>query len=311
MGEEPYFIDEISNFISDNVLDETEKEFNQTILYGRETDVLTIISEAKRFPMMANHQVVIIKEAQDLRNIDEMEPYLKNPLSSTILVICYKYKTLDKRKKFTKLVAEKAVLFESKGMYENKVQGWVTRYLKEAGYQINPKALMMITEYLGTALGKIANELDKLMVNVPAGTEINGEHIEANIGISKDFNRFELQKAMGLKNILKANQILNHLAVTPKNNPLVVTISSLFIYFSKVLSYHYIRDRSKNNVASVLRVSPYFVDDYENAARNYSVKKLEAVISHIRESDLQSKGIGNTTTSDGEILKELVFRIMH
>jgi len=311
MGEEPYFIDEISDYISYNVLDETEKEFNQTILYGRDTDVLSIISEAKRFPMMANHQVVIIKEAQYLKNIEELQPYFETPLSSTILVICYKYKSLDKRTIFAKVAAKQAVVFESKAMYEVKVQGWVIRHLKMAGYSINPKALVLITEYLGTGLGKIANELDKLMVNVEVGTEINAEHIEANIGISKEFNRFELQKAIGVKNILKANQIINYFAATPKNHPLVVTISSLFIYFSRILTYHYIKDRSRNNVASVLKVSPYFVGDYELAAGNYNVKKVESVISDIRESDLQSKGIGNTTTSEGDILKELVFRIMH
>jgi len=311
MGEEPYFIDEITNCIVDNVLDETEKEFNQTILYGRDTDVDTIISEAKRFPMMASHQLVIIKEAQTLKNIENLASYIEHPLVSTILVICYKYKTVDGRKKFAKTLQKHGVLFESKKMYENNVQGWIGKYLKERNYQVNPKGSILLTENLGTDLGKIANELEKLMVNLPEGTEINASHIETNIGISKDYNRFELQNALGSKNVLKANKIVNHFSIDQKNHPNIFTLSSLFIYFSKVLSYHFIVDKTRNNVAALLQVHPYFVGDYETAARNYNVPKLRRVISDLREADMRSKGVGNSTTSEGELLKELVYKIMH
>ena len=211
MGEEPYFIDVITDYIARNVLDESEKGFNQTILYGRDTDVLTIISQAKRFPMMASHQVVIIKEAQSIRNIEDLLPYIENPLKSTLLVICYKYKTLDKRKKFTKEVGKNSILFEAKRLYENQIQNWINVYLKEKGYQINPKASLLLTEFLGTDLSKIANELEILMLNIPLKSNgsdlltITTEHIEENIGISKDFNNFELHNALGTCNILKAN----------------------------------------------------------------------------------------------------------
>lgn len=324
MGEEPYFIDVITDYIAGNVLDESEKGFNQTILYGRDTDVLTIIGQAKRFPMMANHQVVIIKEAQSIRNIEDLLPYIENPLKSTLLVICYKYKTLDKRKKFTKEVGKNSILFEAKKLYENQIQSWINVYLKEKGYQINPKASLLLTEFLGTDLSKIANELEKLMLNIP--TESNGsalldseqglltitaDHIEENIGISKDFNNFELHNALGTCNILKANQIINYFAANPKNNPLVVTISLLYSFFSKTLSYHHIKDKSKNNVASLLKINPFFVKDYDMAAKQYDVSKLTSIISLLRECDTKSKGLDNATTTDGELLKELVYKILH
>src|ERR1044072_3226113 len=209
-GDEPYFIDKISDFIEKKVLDESEREFNQTVLYGRDTDVGTIIGEAKRYPMMSDRMVVIVKEAQNIRNIEELDSYVNNPLDSTLLVICYKYKTLDKRKAFPKTVAKKGVLFESKKLYENKIPDWITGYLKEKKYTVTPKSSQLLTEYLGTDLGKISNELDKLMINLPPGTEITPDHIQQNIGISKDFNTFELNDALSKKDIVKANQIVNY-----------------------------------------------------------------------------------------------------
>jgi len=311
MGEEPYFIDEISNYIAGNVLTEAEKEFNQTILYGRDIDVDTIISEAKRFPMMANYQVVIIKEAQTIKNIEGLERYIGNPLKSTILVICYKYKKLDGRKKFTKDIGKAGVVFESGKLYENKVHSWINNYLSAQGYKINPPALLMLTEYLGTDLGTITNELEKLMVNLPNGSTINEEHIETNIGISKEFNRFELQKAIGIRNVLKANQIINHFAANPTGNPVVLTISSLYSYFNKLVLFHKIVDKSRNNIASILKINPYFVNEYEVAARNFHPEKIMHVISDIREYDLRSKGVGNASTPGSELIKELVFKILH
>ena len=310
-GEEPYFIDEISDYIAKHVLDETEKGFNQTILYGRDVDVDGIIAESKRFPMMANHQVVIVKEAQTLKNIENLAPYLEKPLKSTILVICYKYKKLDKRKKFTKDVAKNGVLFESKKLYENRVQSWITEHLKREGYKITPRALVMLTEYLGTDLGTIANELEKLMVNIPKGTEVDADNVETNIGISKEFNRFELQKALGAKNVVKANQIINYFASNPNSNPVVLTISSLFIYFSKLVLYHRLPDKSRNNVASMLKINPYFVGEYEAAARNYQPHQLAGIIDKLRVYDMRSKGVENVTVSGDELVKELVYKILH
>ena len=310
-GEESYYIDEISDYIEDHVLTDVEKEFNQTVIYGRETDVLSIISNAKRYPMMANYQVVIVKEAQDIKDIDELLPYIENPLDSTLLVINYKYKKIDKRKSFYKQVDKKGILFESKKLYDNKIAGWINNYVKEKGYDITPKASAMLTEFLGTNLSKVVNEISKLILNVPEKATINDELVERNIGISKDFNVFELQKAIGSKNVLKVNQIGNYFAANPKENPLIKTVSILFGYFSKLMIYHQLTDKSRNSIASALSVNPFFVQDYQMAARNYSLKKLIKIIDLLKEYDLKSKGVNNISTSDGELLKELLFKILH
>lgn len=311
MGDETYFIDEICDYIANHVLDESEKEFNQTILYGKDTDVATIISEAKRFPLMGEHSVVIVKEAQHIRKIEDLEVYLEQPQPSTILVICYKYKTLDKRKKFTKELAKKTVLFESKKLYDNQIPDWIQNYLSKHNYSIHPKAAFLLSEYLGADLGKITNELDKLMLIIEKGQKITSDIIEHNIGISKDFNNFELNNALGKRDVLKSNLITKHFAANPKDNPLVVTIGVLFGFFQKTLLYHTLKDKSKNNVASTLKVNPFFVKDYELAARNYPKGKLVKIISYLREYDLKSKGVNNNSVSEGELLKELIYKILH
>ena len=311
MGEEPFYIDKISDYISDNVLESQEKEFNQSVLYGKEVDVAQIIAEAKQFPFGATHRVVIVKEAQNIKNIDELESYLDNPQPSTILVICYKYKKLDKRKKFTKSLAKKALLFESKKLYDNKVPDWITKYLSEKGYKIEEKASFMLAEFLGTELSNISNELDKLMVIVKKEEKITANIIEKNIGISKDYNIFEFQQALGKKDILKSNQIVNHFSANPKAHPLVVTLGMLFSFFQKLMTYHSIKDKNKNNVAAELKVSPYFVNQYSSAARNYSQSKLFDIFTHLKQYDLKSKGVNNTSTVDGDLLKELVYKILH
>jgi len=310
-GEESYYIDEISDFIEDHVLSDVEKEFNQTVVYGRDTDVYSIISYAKRFPMMSNYQVVIIKEAQYVDKIEELLSYIETPLQSTLLVINYKYKKIDKRKSFYKQIAKSGVLFESPKLYDNKVSGWINDYVNKKGYQISPKASVILAEFLGANLSKIVNEVGKLIINIPQGAEINAELIEQNIGISKDYNFFELQNAIGSRDVLKANRIANYFAANPKDNPLIKTITLLFSYFSKLLIYHQLEDKSRNSIASALSVNPFFVKDYQLSARNYSYKKVVQVISLLREYDLKSKGVNNISTSDGELLKELLFKILH
>ena len=310
-GEEAFFIDEISDFIEKNVLNESEKEFNQTILYGKETDVPTIIETAKRFPMMSNYQVVIVKEAQEIKKIEELANYAAQPLTSTLLVLCYKYKKIDKRKVFAKTIAKTGVLFESPKLYENKIPDWINTQLQQKELSIRPKAALMLTEFLGTDLGKIANEIEKLAINLPKGTEITDALIEENIGISKDYNVFELQNALGKKNILKANQIINYFAANQKDNPMIKVVGVLYMFFSKLLIFHYLKDKSQNSIASALSVNPFFVRDYQTAAQNYSVKKLVNIVSLLREYDLKSKGVNNISSSDGELMKELVFKILH
>ncbi|CAN5907834.1 DNA polymerase III subunit delta [soil metagenome] len=310
-GEEPYFIDQISDFIEKKVLDENEKEFNQTVLYGRDTDVGTIIGEAKRYPMMSDKMVIIVKEAQNIRNIEDLDSYIANPLNSTILVICYKYKTLDKRKAFPKTVAKKGVLFESKKLYDNKIPDWISAYLKDKKYTISPKSSQLLTEYLGNDLGKISNELEKLMINLPPGTEITPDHIQMNIGISKDFNTFELNDALTKKDVVKANRIINYFASNSKEHPLVLTIASLNSFFVKLLRYHGLEDKSKESAAKALGVHPFFVSDYINAARNYPMQKLKAIAGYLREYDLRSKGVDNASADDGALMKELIWKILH
>ncbi len=311
-GEETYYIDLISDYIENNVLDEAEKDFNQTILYGKESDVATIISEAKRYPMMANHNVVIIKEAQHLsREIDKLEAYLEQPTPTTLLVFCYKYKKIDGRKAIGKKLKKKSVYFETKKLYDNQIPEWITSYLKNKNYTITPQAALLIAEFLGADLGKVVNELEKLTINVPEGNEITPDTVEKNIGISKDFNNFELNKALGSKDILKANKIIYHFSKNEKDHPLVVTIGLMYSFFTNILKFHYTKDRSRNNVASVLRVSPFFVGEYETAAKNYNIKKSVKIIEYLRDYDLKSKGVNNTSISNSELLKELVFKILH
>jgi DNA polymerase-3 subunit delta len=311
MGEEAYFIDKISDYITANVLTEAEKGFNQTILYGKDTAPETIISNARRFPMMANHQVIIVREAQEIKKIEDLEPYIRNPLNSTILVINYKYKTIDKRKTFAKLLDQKGVLFESKKIYDNQLPAWISQYLKAQNYSISPQASAMLSEFLGTDLSKVANELDKLIISLPPGTQITPDHVEKNIGISKEFNIFELQNAIGERNILKANRIINYFGANNTANPIQRTISSLFQYFSKLLVYHFMEDKSQNAVASALQVSPFFVKSYVLAAKNYNIKKLVEIVDILREYDMKSKGLGNVSTSPEDLQKEMIYRILH
>lgn len=311
MGEETYFIDKISDYISDNVLTDAEKGFNQTILYGKDTDPHNIIGNARRFPMMSNYQVIIVREAQNIKKIEDLESYAKNPLNSTILVINYKYKTMDKRKTFPKLIDQKGILFEAKKIYDNQLPAWITAYLKNQQYTIAPQAAAMLSEYLGADLSKVANELDKLIISLPAGTQITPDHIEKNIGISKEFNVYELQNALGERDILRANRIINYFGANPSSNPIPVVISSLFSYFSKIVNYHFLEDKSQNNVASVLRVHPFFVKTYVAAAKNYNIKKLVEIISILREFDMKSKGWGNVSATPADLQREMIYRILH
>ncbi len=312
MGEESYYIDEISKFIESSILTEEEKGFNQMVLYGRDVSVEDIVGQAKRYPMMAEHQVVIVKEAQDLsRTIEKLVDYVEQPQPTTILVINYKYKTIDKRKKLYKALKKGGVIFESKKLYDNQIADWIRRVLSGHNYTISPKAAQMLAEFLGTDLSKIANELDKLKIILPEGTQITPEHIEQNIGISKDYNNFELQKAVGAKDVLKANQIIKYFGENPKDNPMVVTVSLLYSFFSKLLHLHGLHDKSPRSVASSLKINPYFANEYIAATRNYPMKKVSGIIATLREFDVRSKGVGSNAVGQSDLLKEMIVRIMN
>jgi DNA polymerase-3 subunit delta len=312
MGDEPYHIDAITDYIADNVLKEEEKAFNQTIIYGKDTDTSSIVIAARRYPMMAPYQVVIVKEAQTLKDIEKLAVYTDNPLSSTILVINYKYKTIDKRKKLYKSLSKNGVIFESKKLYDNQVGTWLTDYLRTKGMSIDVAAERILIEYLGNDLSKIAHEIDKLQIALGNNAKtITSADIEKNIGISKEFNNFELNKAVLQKNTVKANRIIRSFAKNPRNNPIQVTIATLFGYFQKLIIYHYLKDKSKQAVASALKIHPFFVSDYTTGAQKYSARKVVQVISLLREYDMRSKGYNTNVTDSGELLKELIFKIMH
>ena len=312
MGEEPYYIDKLANYIDKNVLKEEEKGFNQMTLYGRDTTINDIASNAKRYPMMAERQVIIVKEAQDLaRTIENLVTYVENMQPTTVLVVCYKYKKLDARKKLSKAIKKHGVLFESKKLYENQVADWIKKNLASKNYKIDPKAAVMLVDFLGNNLSKVSNELDKLTIVLPEGSLITPDDVEQNIGISKDFNNFELRKSVIEKRIVKANQIANYFAQNPKSNPLIMSISLLNSFFTQLLLYHGLKDKGRINVAKVLRINPYFVAEYEVAAKKYPMRKVAQIISYLREADLKSKGVGASNLPPGDILKELLFKIMH
>jgi len=312
MGEEPYYIDIVSDYIEKNVLSEEEKGFNQTVLYGRDVSVEDIISTAKRYPMMAERQVVIVKEAQDLsRTIDKLESYADNPMPTTVLVICYKYKTLDKRKKVTKVLGKNGLVYESKKLYENQVGDWIKRILASKKYTIEPKANAMLVEFLGTNLGKINNELEKLQIILPKGSVITPKDIEENIGFSKDFNVFELRKAIGERNQLKAYTIAENFANNPKENPMVVTTSLVFGFFIQLLKYHGLKDRNPKNVAAVIGVNPFFLKEYDVALKNYPMKKVSQIVASLRDIDVKSKGVGASSMSNSDLLREMLYNIFN
>lgn len=321
-GEEPYYIDKVSNYIEQNVLSDGEKGFNQTIFYGKDTDAVTIINTAKRFPMMSEYQVILVKEAQDLKwskdseddkkAIDPLLNYLERPAPTTILVFCYKYNKFDKRKKTYKAIEKSGVIFESATIYDNKIPEWIEVYVKDKGYRIGTHATVLLAECLGNDLSKISNELEKLMLNVSPGAEITSADVQNNIGISKEYNVFELQNAISRRDVFKVNQIINYFAANPKSNPIQLVLGALNTYFTKVLKFHYARDRSPQALARELSVHPFFVKDFETAARNYNLIKTAQIISYLRECDLKTKGVEATGhTTDGELMKELLFKIVH
>jgi DNA polymerase-3 subunit delta len=312
MGEEPYFIDRVSDLLQQTVLDESQKPFNLNILYGRDQDAAQVDNLARRFPMGADYNLVIVKEAQMLQKIDNLIYYVRNPLKSTILVLCYKNGNLDKRLKLFKEIEKGGVLLATKKLYEDKVPRWISAYLARKNYQIEPAAAMILTEYMGTDLARVAGELDKLVLTLPDGqSRITTSHIEENSGISKDYNTFELVKALSKRNILKANRIVNYFAANQKNYPITLTIGTLYYFFGKLLALHFLPDKSTRSVTSALQVNSYFVQDYLTAIQHFPRKKVAQVISLLREYDLKSKGFGNGSTDEGELLKELIFKILH
>ena len=311
-GEEPYFIDEITGALENGVLTEGEKAFNFTQFYGRDTDPQSLMNTCRQYPMGSDYQLVILKEAQSMSKLEGILTYIQNPLSTTILVIAYKYGRLDRRTQFSKSLLKNAIHFESKKLYDDKIPGWIQEYVTGRGYRMDNKASQLLADYLGNDLGKISGELGKLMVGLDPGKSIEVDRIETNIGISREYNVFELGQALAKRDEEKVYKMVFYFTANPKENPLVVIIGFLGSFFSKVLAYHYIKGMDRGAIAGKLGVNPYFLSQYENAAQNYPVRNLITIISGIRQADIQSKGVDiGPNTSDSDILKELIYKILH
>ncbi len=322
-GDEPYYIDYLADLIGNSVLTPDEREFNQSVVYGADVTVPDLISMARRYPAFAAYQVVIVREAQLIDNIETMVKYIENPVPTTVLVICYKYLKPDKRTTFVKLLQSKGVFFESKKLYEDKIPDWITAFLREKGYRIDQKAALLLAEHTGNELGNLSREIQKLMINLPPETLITADHVAAFTGISKDFNVFELQKALGERNVFKVNQVAFYMAANPKENPIQKIIPVLFSFFSKLLLYHSLVAESRRpggtpfdgqnaqQVAKALGVHPFFTGDYLKAAKTYSFARLTGIVSLLRTYDLRSKGVNNDSTEDSELIREMLYRILH
>ena len=313
MGDEAFYIDKIADYIIDNVLTDTEKEFNQTILYGADVDAATIINAAKRYPMMSEYQVIVVKEAQAVHNMEELVFYLQKPLQSTILVLCHKHGSLDKRKKLAAEIEKVGVLYESKKLKEAQLPAFIAAYIKQKGFDIDQKATAMLAEFVGTDLSRLVGEMEKLIITSSKNsTKITPEQIEKNIGISKDYNNFELRSALVEKDVLKANKIVKYFEENPKTNPIQMTLSLLFGFYSNLMMAYYAPEKSEQGIAAFLGLkSSWQAREYMAAMRKYSGIKTMQIISEIRTTDAKSKGVENSSLSDGDLLRELVFKILH
>ena len=310
MGEEAFFIDQISTFIETSVLDETQRGFDQTTIYGKDTSIDAIVSSAKRFPMLAERQVIVVKEAQNLsRTIEDLLPYVKNPQHTTTLVICYKYKSIDKRKALYKALSKAHVVFESKKIYDSKIPSWISVELQKMNLKITPKASYLLSEFLGNDLAKISNELSKLQLVMGDNDLITPELIQINIGISKDFNNFELQKAIAQLDQKKAYQIVRYFSENPNQHPMVLTVATLYSFFSKLMILHTVNDRNPKVLSRAIGVNPYFLNDYTAAAKNFPMRRISSVFQTLRTIDVKSKGVG-ANLKPLDLYQELIFRIL-
>ncbi len=314
MGEESYYIDRISEYLADNILPETERDFNQQTIYcTKETDVMDIINAARRYPMMSSYQVLIVKEAQNLLKIDELQHYLKSPLNTTILVICYKHGTVDKRKAFLKMISDCGVVYESPKLKEYQLPQFIDEYVRRKKVAIDERAKNMLVANIGADLSRMSGELDKLFTTLPPGFNmITPELVEKNIGISKEFNNWEFRSAIINRDIAKANLILNFFNANPKANPPISIVAILFGYFASLMQAFYSPDKSEQGLMQHLELrSSFQLKDFLNGMRNFSAMKTMQIIGKLRETDAKLKGVGKGNTSDEDIMKELVYFILH
>ncbi|WP_080904518.1 DNA polymerase III subunit delta [Parabacteroides sp. Marseille-P3160] len=314
MGEEPFFIDRITDLLLEHVLEESERDFNQIVIYGADADAATVLNAARRFPMMSKYQLVVVREAQQIRDIELLASYVKNPLKTTILVLNYKYKLLDRRKLLASAAEANGILFESKKIPDYKMPDFIVSLVHSYQVEIEPKAAQMLADFLGNDLNRLAKELEKLTILLADKPKklITPELIEANIGISKEYNNFELLKSLANNDILKANRIIQYFAANPKNNPIQMTLPLLYNYYSNLLICYYSKDRSERGVMQALELrSPFQARDYLSGIRHYTPMKVFNMIHEIRMTDAHSKGIDNSSASDADLLKELIYKALH
>lgn len=315
-GDEPYYLDRIADEIEKVAIPMAERGFNQFILFGKDTDVGGVINYARRYPFMAEQQLVIVKEAQQLNGLKDkaglslLEDYALNPLTSTTLVICHK-DLLDERKAWVKAFGKKGVLLGVKKLYENKLVDWIGDYCRQQGTKVSIKACQLLADHIGNDLKRLASEIDKILLNLRVDEEISATTVERLVGISKEYNVFELQKALVQRDVVKANRIVDYFGRNAKDNPLIVILGQLFSYFSKVLLVQASKDQSDKALASLLGVNPFFVKDYAQAARTFPLVKVAAILHALRRADALSKGIDAPTLSESDVLKQLVFEVLH
>lgn len=310
MGDEPYFIDEISNLLIETVLPEDQRDFNQTILYGKDTSIEEVVSVCKRFPMMAEHQLVVVREAHELsRSIEQLTSYAEQPQSTTVLVVCFKNKKLDKRKKLAKALQKSGAVVETKKLYDNKLPSWIEERVRALSRNIDYKAVAVLAESVGADLGALHNQLEKLCVIVAKGETITVDHVEQHVGISKDYNTFELRKALGAGNTAKAFTIAHYFGLHPKQHSLLGTINSLYAFFMQLLTYHGLPSKNPDAVAKALGVHPFFVKEIEQAARRYPLKSIVSILNTIKKADLAAKGVEAVPISEGEALRQLIAKL--
>ncbi|MGZ5196684.1 MAG: DNA polymerase III subunit delta [Kaistella sp.] len=314
-GEEPFFMDVAVKSFENDVLEEDEKAFNQTVVYGKDTTFSEVLSLARQFPMMGDKQVIVLKEAQEIRMTEKeteaLKTYVENPVASTLLVIAHKYKKVDSRKSFAKILSKNKMLFESPKMKDYEVPKWIEQELRNSGLRAKPNIPALLAEYLGTDLSRISNELSKLKMILKNDEILDEKTIETHIGISKDFNVFELIKALGKKDESNALRIAHFIGKSPKTNPFPMMIGNLYNFFSNLVIYHTMSGQSPQVMASTMGVNPYFIKDYTEAARFYNLKNCTRVISVLREMDLKNKGLGAVNMEESELLKEMVYKILH
>ncbi|MDF2157701.1 DNA polymerase III subunit delta [Algoriphagus sp. CAU 1675] len=316
-GEEPFYIDLITDFIEKNAIPEHERGFNQVVLYGKDANVGLILNNARKFPMMAERQVVIVKEAQSIPDLGKEEQqkllinYIQNPLPSTILVFAHKYKKLDGRLALAKELDKRAIFVRSDKVSEYKLTGWIDEYIRDLGHTIEPKASQLLADSIGNNLEVLTNEVGKMLINFQGPTQITTQHISQYIGINKDYNNFEFLKAIGFRDVGKANKIIHYFSQNPKNHPVIPLFSLIYTYFTRIAMVHQASGASEAQIASMIGLPPFVAKEYLAAARNYKMGKVIEVFRYIKEADLRFKGVDSGSMSDAEILRELVYKILH